>query len=745
MPGNEARSLRVKTMTSTTLSTYTSYLIVNRDMKSSLDRVANQGTVARDTEYYEANIDKVTTADEFVDDYRLYSYAMKAYGLEEMTYGKAFMKKVLESDLSDTASFANSLTDKRYATMAAAFNFGTKTAEAQTSVQEDNLVKAYQDSFDQEEKDIQSEVDYYSKAIANITDVDDLLSNSRLKTYVLDSFGLDAKYTSTSYLKQVLTSDLEDPNSFANQTGSDKFVALAEAFNFQADGTVADGDSAQTSGQIESLRLDYVYNKSTFPSDTLAAANQTYWETNIASMTSVDELVDDPRMVEYLTTAFSVKVQFTSTIRSLLTSDSAAATLGYTGVKAMFNFQSDGSIATGETAQNQTQLASTSTSYQTAFKANQEDAVTNAVTNYQTRIAEVKSVDNFLSSNKDDDDDTNDDVTEIWDVALRAYGIDPADVSKSRLKDILASDPNDPKSYVNQLKDDRYVNLVKAFNFDAEGDIDTPLLVQSASVISNFATDYKTEQLKLLKGSAREKAEEAADKEIDYYNTQMQTITTAAELIADDRLVSFVLESKGIDPKSVTKDELKNMFSSDLDNPKSYVNSLANGVFAEIVASFNFDSEGNLSAQPVGTIQQRGDVLATVNNYKQQTLEEQEGESNEGVRLALYFERKAADVTSAYTILGDTALFEFFKTTFSMSDYISNMDTDQQASMIEKYVDISKLQDPDYVTKLIKQYTALYDSENSSTTSPALTLLTTTGTTRISSDTLLAVAQLSSK
>lgn len=80
-----------------------------------------------------------------------------------------------------------------------------------------------------------------------------------------------------------------------------------------------------------------------------------------------------------------------------------------------------------------------------------------------------------------------------------------------------------------------------------------------------------------------------------------------------------------------------------------------------------------------------------------------------------------------------------------MSDYISNMDTDQQASMIEKYVDISKLQDPDYVTKLIKQYTALYDSENSSTTSPALTLLTTTGTTRISSDTLLAVAQLSSK
>lgn len=36
---------------------------------------------------------------------------MKACGLEDMTYAKAFMKKVLESDLSDSSSFANSLSD----------------------------------------------------------------------------------------------------------------------------------------------------------------------------------------------------------------------------------------------------------------------------------------------------------------------------------------------------------------------------------------------------------------------------------------------------------------------------------------------------------------------------------------------------------------------------------------------------------------------------------------------------------
>ena len=225
----------------------------------------------------------------------------------------------------------------------------------------------------------------------------------------------------------------------------------------------------------------------------------------------------------------------------------------------------------------------------------------------------------------------------------------------------------------------------------------------------------------------------------------MQTITTAAEFLADERLVSFVLVAKGVDPESVTTDELKKMFASDLDDPDSYVNGLEDPVFTQIVASFNFDMDGNLSSDPVGTVQQRGDVLATMNNYVQQTLEEQQGETNGGVRLALYFERNASDITSAYNILSDTALFQFFKTTFTLSDYISNMDTDQQADMIENYIDIDQLQDSDYVDKLIKRFTALYDQANNNTVSPALSVLTATSSTRISADTLMDVAQLSSR
>ena len=153
------------------VSTYVSYLAIAGNLTTSLRNVASQGAVARDTGYYKEHITKVTTVDEFMDDYKLYSYAMKAYGLEDMTYAKAFMKKVMESDLSDSSSFANSLSDSRYAEFAAAFKFSGETATAQSSTQRDTLLDAYEASFGAETDEISEETDYFQEKIGSITSV----------------------------------------------------------------------------------------------------------------------------------------------------------------------------------------------------------------------------------------------------------------------------------------------------------------------------------------------------------------------------------------------------------------------------------------------------------------------------------------------------------------------------------------------------------------------------------------------
>jgi hypothetical protein len=732
-------------MVSSAFSTYTSYLVLNRDINSSLSRVASQGDVASNTAYYEENIGKVTTAEEFVNDYRLFSYAMKAYGLEEMTYAKAFMKKVLESDPNDDSSFANSLTDTRYADFAKAYNFSGDSAKAQTSAQTENLVTAYQDSFTQEETDIKSEVSYFQSKIGSVDHVNDIIGNDRLRTYVLESFGLDAKYTSKNYLSQVLTSDLNDPDSVANQASNDAWRKLAAAFNFSSDGTVAAGETAQSAEQTSDLRLDYIYNKSTYPSDLLLDANQSYWEKHVAEAGSASEITSDARLLEYAKTAFGLRdTMMASSVASMMYSRTFAETIGNTELLDYFSFQTDGTVAAGGSAQTSEQATNLEAKYKTAFQATQADAVENAVSNFETRIADVKSIDDFFKSNADDDDANNDDVTEIWDVALRAFGIDPSEVKMTALRKILSSNLEDKDSYANQLGDERYVALVKAFNFDTKGDVDTPLLAQSENVTQDFTADYLSLKTRFLKGDERQKAGETATDEIEYFEKKMESISTVDELLSDSRLVNFLLESQEIDPKSVTKDELQQMFASDLDDPKSYVNQLDNKSFAKIVASFNFDTEGNLTSDTLGTVQQRGDVFQTVSNYYRQTLEEEQGDTNEGVRLALYFERKASSITSAYDILGDSALLNFFKTAYNLSTYFSSQELEKQAATVEKFVELDKLSDPDYVQKVIQRFTALYDSQNGATDSAALSILQGSSSS-ISADTLLAVAQLSAR
>ena len=112
------------------LNTYTSYQFITKDIPKSIDRIEQQPMVDRDTKYYLANITKVKSIDDFVNNDRLFKYAMKAYGLEDMDYAKAFMVKALKEGVSDPDSFANKLTDKRYAEFVSAFNFAANGADA---------------------------------------------------------------------------------------------------------------------------------------------------------------------------------------------------------------------------------------------------------------------------------------------------------------------------------------------------------------------------------------------------------------------------------------------------------------------------------------------------------------------------------------------------------------------------------------------------------------------------------------
>ena len=112
------------------VSTIASYQLIAKNMARSLAQTAKKPEVSRDTTYYLEHIRDVKIDRRVRRDYRLFSYAMKAYGLSDMVYAKAFLRKVLTEGISSASSFANKLVDTRYREFAAAFNFASLGEQA---------------------------------------------------------------------------------------------------------------------------------------------------------------------------------------------------------------------------------------------------------------------------------------------------------------------------------------------------------------------------------------------------------------------------------------------------------------------------------------------------------------------------------------------------------------------------------------------------------------------------------------
>lgn len=808
------------------VSTYLSYDLINRDMKTSISRVAQQGLVERQTKYYKENIGNVKSVDEFLNNYQLYSYAMDAFGLGEMTYAKAFMKKVLESDLNDQNSFANKLTDERYREFAAAFNFTASTKTVQTEAQLDKMIGLYDTSISDLNDSLAEETRYYKAIIGTVTNVDQLLQNDRTRAYIFQVFSIDEKTYTYAHIRGLMTSDIDDPDSYLNQkfgaayndaveklamkgnielhgqvtaritaidtalagteltdeertaleaekvtrqdqltqleavlppqdewetklaaitaqqttltntvTQYNKMAQLAAAFEFNNDGTVTAG-GAQKADNIKIMTDAYI-SSAPRVTPTVATLNRDYFESKIGSIKTVDELTSDARLLNYIKVAFDLNdvTIVTATIENILTSDLSdpnnyIATFGkndkrYIALREAFNFQTDGTLAEGTTPQTTLQTATTTSGYMTHYNDKDDAADEKALKLFKSDIRSVTSVGDFLDSSA------------VYTYALKAVGLDPAKVNVADIRKVLTSDLQDKKSFVYTLKDERYVKLAELFNFKSDGTVGSPVLAQSEIEMQTMSADY----IKKKSAFGTEKDKEAAKKEAEYFTAEMQKIKTLKEFLANDRLTKFAMESLGIDPKSVTKDQLEKIFSSKLDDKESYLNKEMDPVFRRLVTAFNFDTDGNILHEDRSLIQTRRGLYETLDNYLTQTLETQAGEENAGVRLALYFKRMAAGTTSYYSILADTAIQNFINTTFGIPDELGNAPVDTQVAMMKKYFDIEDFQDPEKVKKLVARFTIMYDNAQN-TTDPIMMLFNGSGSAGISGDTLLAVATL---
>ena len=151
-----------------------------------------------------------------------------------------------------------------------------------------------------------------------------------------------------------------------------------------------------------------------------------------------------------------------------------------------------------------------------------------------------------------------------------------------------------------------------------------------------------------------------------------------------------------------------------ISSPTSFANKLVDTRYREFAAAFNFDMLGESATQTAAA------TTGTVGKYLRQALEEEPAKQNEGVRLALYFERKAPRITKAYQILADKALLKVVQTALGISPLTSMADVDKQAAMLAKKIDFADFQNPEKLRTFLQRFSVMWETENGEASRNAL-------------------------
>jgi len=230
----------------------------------------------------------------------------------------------------------------------------------------------------------------------------------------------------------------------------------------------------------------------------------------------------------------------------------------------------------------------------------------------------------------------------------------------------------------------------------------------------------------------------AVKREIEYYNKTIKTIKTIDDFIKNDRVFKFAMKAYGLEDMAYGKALIKKLLQEGVSSPTSMANKMSNPLYKEFAKAFDFAGKGAAATSEASA------TTRVVEKYVQQTLEQREGDSNQGVRLALYFKRKASSIKTTMGILADKAVLEFVQTTFNIPKAASKADIDIQVRHLEKLLDVKDFQDPKKVDMLIQRFSAMWDMKNASsaTTSPLLTLFNQSSDQGVGLDLMMSIAKL---
>lgn len=241
--------------------------------------------------------------------------------------------------------------------------------------------------------------------------------------------------------------------------------------------------------------------------------------------------------------------------------------------------------------------------------------------------------------------------------------------------------------------------------------------------------------LKRTEATQRAAFDRSADvkADVDYFTANIAKVKTAADLMADRRLLKVALGAFGLGEEIGKKAFIRKVLEEGTTAEDAFAARLTDPNFKKFSAAFGFGDAGARTGAA-------GFAATITEAYKTRAFEAAVGESDDDMRLAMNFRREIADLAAGekggswYSVIGSKSLAKVIGTAFGLpASAFGKLDVDRQRAILMDKCDalfgspdLSVFQDPAKVDKLIDRFLARSQLVNGSTrtagASPALLL-----------------------
>jgi hypothetical protein len=154
---------------------------------------------------------------------------------------------------------------------------------------------------------VQREIDYAKDFASKVKNVEEMLGNRRFMNFVLSAFGLESEVDKKGLLRKVLTSDLNDQNSYANRTNDPRFRELAQRLDIKTMGMT----NVRNEATLKSIELRYKKNEfEKAQGDASPGLREAiYVKENASRMKSIWDVLGDRTMRAFVSKVFDIPAE----------------------------------------------------------------------------------------------------------------------------------------------------------------------------------------------------------------------------------------------------------------------------------------------------------------------------------------------------------------------------------------------------------------------------------------------------